>query len=349
MRPRLTFGYLFDFRNPSEFARPAAELYAETLDLIAWTEGIGFEGAWIPEHHVADDGYMPAPNLILAAIAARTSRIRIGSAVALAPLYDPVRFAEECAVLDILSGGRVEMALAIGYRRREYDAFGLPFGQRGARFDEFLEIVRRLWAGETVDHAGTHFQIRGARLTPPAPRGRIPLFIGGFAEKALERVARHSDGYFGNEAFAAPYAAKLAAVGKDPATMRIRLQYLTTVIAEDPAAAMEELAPYYLAGHNAYARGQRRTRSSGCRACSRWISTRTSAVARCRYGRPKRQSRTTRHCASACRSSTSCSAVRPACRPIVSVIMRSCSPIGLCRHLRDAARRTKLGAPRLVR
>jgi alkanesulfonate monooxygenase SsuD/methylene tetrahydromethanopterin reductase-like flavin-dependent oxidoreductase (luciferase family) len=252
-RPRLTFGYLFDFRNPSEFARPATELYAETLDLIAWTESAGFEGAWVPEHHVADDGYMPTPNVMLAAIVARTSRIRIGSAVALAPLYDPVRCAEECAVLDILSGGRVEMALAIGYRRREYEALGLPFGQRGSRFDAFLEIVRRLWAGETVDHADAHFQIRGARLTPPAPRGRIPLYIGGFADKALERVARHADGYFGNEEFAAPYAAKLAAIGKDPAAMRIRLQGLTTVIAEDPAAAMEELAPYYLVSHNAYA------------------------------------------------------------------------------------------------
>jgi alkanesulfonate monooxygenase SsuD/methylene tetrahydromethanopterin reductase-like flavin-dependent oxidoreductase (luciferase family) len=252
-RPKLTFGYLFDFRNPAEFARDPAELYAETLDLIAWIEGAGFAGAWVPEHHVADDGYIPAPNLILAAIAARTSRIRIGSAVALAPLHDPVRFAEECAVLDILSNGRVEMALAIGYRRREYEAFGVPFGQRGARFDEFLGLVRQLWAGETVDHAGAHFQVRSAKLTPPAPRGRIPLYIGGFADKALERVARHADGYFGNEEFAAPYAAKLAALGKDPAAMRVRLQGLTTVIAEDPAAATEELAPYYLAAHNAYA------------------------------------------------------------------------------------------------
>ena len=100
---RITFGYLYDFRNPPQWRKPWAEFYAELLDFVAWTESVGFEGAWVPEHHGSEDGYLPSPLTMLAAFAARTKTIRIGSAVALAPLYQPVRFAEDCAVIGICS------------------------------------------------------------------------------------------------------------------------------------------------------------------------------------------------------------------------------------------------------
>jgi alkanesulfonate monooxygenase SsuD/methylene tetrahydromethanopterin reductase-like flavin-dependent oxidoreductase (luciferase family) len=189
---------------------------------------------------------------VLGAIAARAKTLRLGSAVALAPLYHPVRFAEECAVLDILSGGRVEMALAIGYRRREYAAYGLEFGDRGRRFDEFLDIVRALWAGETVTYRGRHFTVENATIAPPAPRGGIPLYIGGFAERALDRVAKYADGYFGNEEFCDLFAQKLRNQGKNPGDAGIRIQGLFFAVAEDPEKAMEELAPYYHYVNNSY-------------------------------------------------------------------------------------------------
>lgn len=250
---RLSFGYLYDFRNPAPWRRSWTDLYAETLDVIAWSEGAGFEGAWVPEHHGADDGYMPSPLVTLSAIAARTSRIRLGSAIALAPLYHPVRFAEDCAVLDILSGGRLEMALAIGYRRREAEAYGVDFTRRGNRFDEFLQIVRALWAGETVDFEGAHYAVKNARIAPPSPRGQIPLYIGGFAEKALARVARYAEGYFGNEEVCDLYMDKLREQGKDPARAGIRIQALFLAVAHDPEKAMDELAPYYHYVNNSYA------------------------------------------------------------------------------------------------
>jgi len=253
---KLTFGYLFDFRNPRPWPhdcqREWAQLYADLLDQIVWTEQAGFAAAWVPEHHGAADGYLPSPIPVLAAIAARTSRIRIGSAIALAPLYHPVRFAEDCAVLDILSGGRIEMALAIGYRRSEYESYGLDFTRRGSRFDEFLQIVKALWAGETVDFAGQHFTLKGAKLCPPALRGRVPLHIGGFADKAMARVAKYADGYFGNEEVCGLYIDKLKALGRNPAEARILIQLLFTVVASDPAAALEELAPYYHYVNNVY-------------------------------------------------------------------------------------------------
>lgn len=251
MKP--TFGYLYDFRNPAQWRRPWETLYAEILDVAAWSESAGFAGAWVPEHHLADDGYMPSPMIALAAMAARTTSITLGTGIALAPLYNPVRFAEDAAVLDILAGGRLELGFAIGYRKREYAAHGVAFNKRGRIFDEWLEIVTRLWAGETVDHHGEQFQVTGAQALPRAPRGRIPLWLGGFADKAIERVVRYADGYLGDEGTVAPYLEKRAAAGADVASAKVRITGLMTVVARDPEAALEELAPYYHHVNNSYA------------------------------------------------------------------------------------------------
>jgi len=251
-KTKLSFGYLYDFRNPQQWRRPWAELYAEILDFIVWTERLGFEGAWVPEHHAADDGYMPSPSVMLAAIAARTKTLKLGSAIALAPLYHPVRFAEECAVLDHISNGRLEMAIAIGYRRREAEGYGVDFSKRGSRTDEFLELVTQLWRGETVTYAGKHFTLKNAAIVPTPSRGRIPLYVGGFTDKALERTAKYGDGYFGNMEICDLYAEKLRAAGKDPASGRVRIQGLFTVVAHDPAKAMDELAPYFHHVNNTY-------------------------------------------------------------------------------------------------
>lgn len=249
---KLTFGYLYDFRNPPAWRRPWADLYAETLELISWSESIGFEGAWVPEHHGAEDGYMPSPLVALAAIAARTKTLKLGSAIALAPLYHPVRFAEDCAVLDALSNGRLEIAVAVGYRRREAEAYGVDFSSRGRRTDEFLEIVRRLWAGETFSYEGKHFTLKHASIVPTPSGGRIPLYLGGFTDKALERTAKYGDGYFGNEDVYELYLEKLRACGKDVASARIRIQGLFVLVAHDPEKAMHELAPYFHYVNNAY-------------------------------------------------------------------------------------------------
>ena len=252
MTGKLSFGYIYDFRNPQEWRQPWDRHYAETIDVIAETERLGFGGAWVPEHHLSGDGYIPSPLIALAAIAARTSTIKLGSAIALAPLYDPVRFAQDCAVLDIVAGGRLEMGLAIGYRRREYAAFGVPFGKRGKLFDEWLEVTSRLWAGETVDFAGEFYQIQGAQLIPPAPRGRMPLFISGFADKAVERVVKYGDGYLGSDDVCLGYVEKLKEQGRDTTDAKVRITGLMTVVAHDPEAALEELAPHYLQVNNSY-------------------------------------------------------------------------------------------------
>ncbi len=252
MTGKLTFGYLYDFRNPPQWQQRWESLYAEILEVVSWTEQVGFGGAWVPEHHLADDGYMPSPLIALTAMAARTKTIKLGSAIALAPLYNPMRFAEDCAVLDILCGGRLEMGLAIGYRKRETEAFGVDFTKRGRMFDEFLQITTRLWTGETVDFAGQFYSLTGARLMPPAPRGRIPLFIGSFTDKAMERVARYGDGFIGSGDLCDLYAEKMREQGRDMTSAKVRTTELFMVAADDPEKAVDELAPYFHHVNNSY-------------------------------------------------------------------------------------------------
>jgi alkanesulfonate monooxygenase SsuD/methylene tetrahydromethanopterin reductase-like flavin-dependent oxidoreductase (luciferase family) len=249
---KLSFGYLYDFRNPPQWHRPWPDLYAETLEFIGWTESLGFEGAWVPEHHGCEDGYVPSPLIALSAIAARTRTMKIGSAIAIAPLYHPVRFAEDCALIDILSNGRLEMSIAVGYRGREMDAYGVSLASRGGRTDEFLQIVRRLWAGETVDHEGRHFRIKNARITPTPAQGQIPLFIGGFSDKALERAAKYGDGLHGEASAYPRYLEQLKACGKDPSSGRLRSVDLFFLVAKDPERAERELAPYFHHVNNCY-------------------------------------------------------------------------------------------------
>src|SRR5579883_2591092 len=104
---RVRFGFTMDLRNPEAWHRPWPELYAEHLDFIGWAETLGFDGVWLAEHHGIADGFPPSPFVIGAAIAARTKTLRIATAVALAPFYHPVRLAEDTAVLDALSNGRL--------------------------------------------------------------------------------------------------------------------------------------------------------------------------------------------------------------------------------------------------
>lgn len=252
MTAPLTFGYLYDFRNPAPWRKPWADLYAQILDFAPWTERLGFSGAWVPEHHGSDDGYMPSPLVALSAIAARTKTLKIGSAVALAPLHHPVRFAEDAAVVDIVSGGRLEVAVALGYRRRETNAFGIDFKTRVSRMNEFLEIVRRLWAGETFSYEGRHYNLTDTSISPRPLRGHIPLLVGGFSEKALARAARLGDGYFGSLDVCDLYRAQVQACGKDPAAAKIYLENVFVLVAEDPEKAMAELGPYYHYVNNVY-------------------------------------------------------------------------------------------------
>ena len=173
----MKFGIWHDFRNPPRWHLPYEQIYRENLEQIARAEELGFESVWVSEHHVTDDGYLPSVFPILAAIAVRTRTIRLGSAILLGPFQHPIRFAEDAAVVDQLSGGRLEIGLGLGYRAREFELLGVPLAERVRRTEELIEAARRLWADGTV-------------TPPPLQDPEPPFSIGGGTPGAARRAAR---------------------------------------------------------------------------------------------------------------------------------------------------------------
>lgn len=263
MSAPLRFGFGFDVRSPKQWRKPFPKLYAETIEFIAWTESLGFENCWFAEHHGIEDGYMPSPLVIGAAVAAKTKRMRIGTGVGLMPHYHPVRFAEDTAVLDNLSDGRVELCFGIGYLKFELLAYGIDPKTRGRRSDEILEIVRRLWEGETVTYKGEFYDLTGARIFPlPVQKPRIPMFIGAVAAPGLRRAARLGDGYAGPLVNWPAYLDQVKAAGKSASEARVislDASDMWSVVSDDPEAALNEIAPHCHYQINTYAEWQRDT------------------------------------------------------------------------------------------
>jgi alkanesulfonate monooxygenase SsuD/methylene tetrahydromethanopterin reductase-like flavin-dependent oxidoreductase (luciferase family) len=255
VRP-LRFGYLLDFRNPAAWPRRWEEIYAESLDFIGWCETIGFEIVWLPEHHCTEDGFLTSPLMIGAAVAARTKKLRISTGVALAPLYHPLRLAEDVAVLDVLSAGRAELAIGVGYLRWETDAFGIDFKSRGRRTDELLDIVTRLWSGDTVTFTGEFFNLEKARISPlPVQKPHVPILVGGLSRPGIRRAARQGSGFIGAIDNYPAYLQELNAAGKAGAAARFDLvSDMWLLVADDPEEAFEELAPFYHYQINTYAK-----------------------------------------------------------------------------------------------
>ena len=131
----------FDFRVPAFATTPRKAIYDASLEMARFADERGFQAVILSEHHCVDDGYLPSPLVMAAAVAARTQRIAITVSALLAPLHDPVRLAEDVAVLDILSGGRFSFTAGLGYRPVEYHATSREFARRGRILDELLETL----------------------------------------------------------------------------------------------------------------------------------------------------------------------------------------------------------------
>jgi len=225
MPHRLRFGVAYDFRNPPGSGRANAQLYAEILEQIALADRLGFDLVWVSEHHFVDDGYLPAFAPVAGAIAACTSRIRISTDVALLPFHHPLRLAEDLAVLDNLSGGRMELGVGMGYASHEFDAFGIPRAQRVSRTEEAVAILRQAWSSEPVRFRGKRFQFDGVNVYPkPVQPGGIPLWMAAQSEPGGARAGELEMNLLPQGTRAGtiePWARALAARGKDPRDFRI--------------------------------------------------------------------------------------------------------------------------------
>lgn len=253
----MRFGLTTDFRNPANSGKSSATVYAETIELFSWAETLGFSAAYVFEHHFTDDDYMPSPMVAATAIASRTKRMRVGPDIAILPLYDPVRLAEDGAVLDVISNGRFDFGAGLGYRPQEYAGYGVDISRKGSRGNEALQIIRGLWQGETVSFHGKHFNVDGAKLSPrPVQQPNPPIWVGGFSRAAARRAARYGDGYIGpsNRAMYQMYLEELRAAGKDPSRARVMGGDLWLVVAEDPDRTFATYAPHLLYWFNSYSK-----------------------------------------------------------------------------------------------
>ena len=255
--PKIRFGMWYDFRNPPAWKRPYDQLYNEIIDQIVWGEENGFDDIWLSEHHFIEDGYSPALMPIAAAIASRTKKIHIGTSVVLLPFHNPVRLAEDAATVDVISGGRFELGVGVGYKVEEFESFAVSSKERGARTNEGLEIIRRLWEGETLTFEGKYYTVTKAKLTPePIQQPRPPIWVGGFTPPALRRAAKYGDGYIGvgplKEAYER-YVTALEKVGKSTTDIRLAGGYFWLIPSEDPDKTWNEAAEHVRYQVNAYA------------------------------------------------------------------------------------------------
>jgi probable F420-dependent oxidoreductase len=170
--------------------------FDETLRECARAEEAGFDSVWLGEHH-NNPILHPAPLIGLAAIASRTRRISLGTGVLLLPLYHPLMVAEEGAMVDMISGGRLILGIGAGYAPEEFAAFGCSLKERGSRLEEGASLLRRLWTEENVTHHGKHYSLDNAAVAPrPVQRPRPPIWFGAWAEPAIHRAARLGDVWF---------------------------------------------------------------------------------------------------------------------------------------------------------
>jgi alkanesulfonate monooxygenase SsuD/methylene tetrahydromethanopterin reductase-like flavin-dependent oxidoreductase (luciferase family) len=218
---------LFTGQVPPGSERTFRQEYSELLDLARLAEAQGFDSVWVSEHHGAADGYLPSLTVMLAALAAVTERVELGMGVALAPFQHPLRFAEDCAVVDQISGGRLIVGLAPGWRLEEFRSFGVPIQERVRRTVELVRICRLAWSEARFSFEGRIDSYDRVAVTPK-PAHPLPVLMGGFVEAAAARAGRLADGFLASrnslERFGQlvdAFDAGARAAGRDPAGLQI--------------------------------------------------------------------------------------------------------------------------------
>lgn len=186
---------------------------AKRLALAA--EAAGFESLVVIEHVVWPTHYasrypyapsgrlpggpetkLPDPLIWMAFALAATTRLRCMTGILILPQRNPVVLAKELATLDDMSSGRLELGIGVGWLKEEFEALGVPFEKRGARADEYIEAMRRLWEKDDASYSGTFVSFKGMSCNPKPVNGRVPIHIGGHSEAAARRAAKYGDGFF---------------------------------------------------------------------------------------------------------------------------------------------------------
>jgi alkanesulfonate monooxygenase SsuD/methylene tetrahydromethanopterin reductase-like flavin-dependent oxidoreductase (luciferase family) len=238
--PAVQIGLLVDLRNPAPWERPGSEHVGRSLELIEEAERLGAAAIFLGEHHLTPDGYLPQPLTFAAAVAARTKRVRIGTSVVLAGLRHPLHLAEEAALVDLLSGGRLELGLGAGYVPAEFEAFGVAREERFRLLDQTAAEVRRL-----LDEV----------VRPRPVQDPLPIWCGYFGVGA-RRAGLLGAGLLSLQRGCLDgYVEGLVAGGHDPSTARMAGP-LDLLVAADPERTRARAQPHIDQHAAGYARFQ---------------------------------------------------------------------------------------------
>ncbi len=184
----LEFGLFFQL--PQADGQDVPSRYRDTIAQIVEADRLGYDLAWLAEmHFVREFSVLPSPLVLAAAAAAQTTRIRMGTGVALIPLVQPIRAAEDAATLDIISGGRLEYGIGRGSIAEHFNGFGVPIGERAARFDEAIEVMLQAWSDEPVNFHGRFFDYDNVKVVPkPVQRPHPPIRLAANSDESFERA-----------------------------------------------------------------------------------------------------------------------------------------------------------------
>ena len=241
---------LFDMRAP-EFGTSLPVLYATACEMAAFADAAGFDRIWIAEHHGAEDNYIPAPFILGSAFAARTKKIRICLNAIVLPLHDPVKIAEQIGVLDLISGGRLEVVFVAGYVKAEFDRFGVSLSDRGRLLDSGIALILRAASGERFTVDGREVFVRPLPIQPP----HEILYTGGGVDASARRAARFNLGFvpMRRDLFTL-YDAECRRLGREPGRKIGPYGPIFIHVAEDPEAEMGKLTPHILHHAQTYAK-----------------------------------------------------------------------------------------------
>ncbi|MEO6629169.1 MAG: LLM class flavin-dependent oxidoreductase [Aquihabitans sp.] len=239
----------YDLRNPSFAEVSLADRYEAALDQIVWAEERGFRAVTLSEHHGTTDDYLPSALVFAAAVAARTYRIKIRIAAVVAALHDPLRLAEEAAVVDQLSRGRLELAVANGYVDEELTMFGRDKADRVPAVVEAVATLKDAWTGEPFI-----YRDRTVRVTPrPYRQPRPPILLGGASEGAARRAARIADVFLPSKPeHWEPYRQAVVDAGGPDWGAMPPLGPRFVAVHENPDTAWAEIAPYVTYDRDSY-------------------------------------------------------------------------------------------------
>jgi alkanesulfonate monooxygenase SsuD/methylene tetrahydromethanopterin reductase-like flavin-dependent oxidoreductase (luciferase family) len=245
----------FNCVQPGLERREMHERYRAMLDMAELLDGLGGGVVTLEEHHGADNGWSPSPLVMAGALFGRTENVSISISALLVPLHDPLRIAEDIAVLDLISGGKLSVIGGLGYRPSEYAAHGKDWSARGALMDECVSVLLKAWTGEPFEYRGTTVRVTPKPFSEPMP----PFLLGGTSKPAARRAARFGLPIF----FAAPvpeieayYYEKCAEYGTQGFAMAPDTGFHHVFLAEDPDQGWAEMGEYILHEAMTYASWQ---------------------------------------------------------------------------------------------